>query len=92
MKCAMFRKSVEFLGRKIDKNGLQIGAQHLKPVKDWPIPPTTKEVEQFLRFTNYHRSFIKNYAKISGPLYEITGKTPFLWSLEQSFDHLKHKL
>jgi hypothetical protein len=42
-------------------------------------------------FANYHRSFIKDFAKISGPLYEITGKTKFQWKepQQQAFDRLK---
>ena len=48
-------------------------------------------VERFLGFANYHRSFIKDFAKISGPLYEITGKTKFQWKepQQQAFDRLK---
>ena len=93
-KCQLFRKSVEFLGRKVSKNGLQIGAQHLQPVKDWPIPTCTREIESFLGFANYHRSFIKNYAKITQPLYEITGKKPFKWNLNRqlAFEKVKKKL
>jgi hypothetical protein len=32
---------------------------------------------------NYHRSFIKDFAKISGPFYEITGKAKFQWKEPQ---------
>jgi hypothetical protein len=48
-------------------------------------------VERFLGFANYHRSFIKDFAKISGPLYEITGKAKFQWEepQQQAFDRLK---
>jgi hypothetical protein len=52
---------------------------------------STKHVERFLGFANYHRSFIKDFAKISGPLYEIAGKTKFQWKepQQQVFDRLK---
>jgi hypothetical protein len=48
-------------------------------------------VERFLGFANYHRSFIKDFAKISGPLYEITGKAKLQWKQpqQQAFDRLK---
>jgi hypothetical protein len=44
-----------------------------------------------LGFANYHRSFIKDLAKVSGPLYEITGKAKFQWKepQQQAFDRLK---
>ena len=93
-KCDLFKKSVEFLGRKVSEKGLEISEHHLKPVKDWPVPKSTKEVERFLGFANYHRSFIKKYAKISAPLYQITGKALFRWENEQqvAFEKLKEKL
>lgn len=51
---------------------------------------TTKEVEKFLGFANYHRAFIKKYAKIAGSLNRLTGKQPFTWGNKQqeAFDHL----
>jgi hypothetical protein len=63
----------------VSTDGLEIGNQHLKPVQDWPRPTCTRHVERFLGFANYHRSFIKDFAEISGPLYEITGKAKFQW-------------
>ena len=33
-KCVLFTKTVEFLGRKVSADGLEIGNQHLKPVQD----------------------------------------------------------
>lgn len=48
-----------------------------------------------LELTEYYRKFIKNFAKISKPLSELTKKdTPFHWTDAQqiAFDTLKHKL
>jgi hypothetical protein len=48
-KCVLFTKSVEFLGRKVSTDGLEIGKQHLRPVQDsghdmwrgfWGLPTT----------------------------------------------------
>ncbi|VDI27662.1 Hypothetical predicted protein [Mytilus galloprovincialis] len=73
---------------------ISAGQQHLQPVSGWAVPTCTKDVERFLGFVNYHRSFIKDYAKISAPLYEVTGKKPFFWTHQRqlAFDTLKHKL
>lgn len=76
-KCLMFQKEVEFLGRIVNKTGMAIGDEYVEVVK------TTKEVEKFLGFANYHRAFIKNYAKIAGPLNRLKGKQPFTWGNEQ---------
>ena len=93
-KCELFQTEVEFLGRKIDKTGMAIGDEYVKTVKDWPTPRTTKEVERFLGFANYHRTFIKGYAQIDTPLHHLTGKKPYVWGPEQqsAFDTLKTAL
>ncbi len=93
-KCELYQLEVSFLGRTIGPNGVQLGKEHLKAVEDWPIPATTKQVEQFLGLVNYHRAFIKGYAKMAVPLYEITGKKKFHWDVEQeqAFRAIKNAL
>ncbi len=55
----------------------------IQTVLDWPTPKCTKDVERFLGLVNYHRMFIKDYAKQAVPLYQLTGKQPFHWDAEQ---------
>lgn len=90
-KCEFFQQKVEFLGRLVSKNGLEIGNEHIRVVQDWPVPRNKKDVQRFLGLANYHRSFIKDYAKMSKPLYNLTGKVPFEWGDEHkdSFDKIK---
>jgi hypothetical protein len=58
------------------------------------VSVTSKQVEQYLGFTNYHRAFIKNYVNIAHLLYSITGKMAIVCGLEQqiSFDQFKQAL
>ena len=93
-KCSLFQRKVEFLGREVDENGMKIGEDYVKTVKECDTPKSVKQVEQFLGFANYHRTLIKDYAKIAHPLYSITGKKPFMWKDEQqhSFTQLKKAL
>jgi len=86
----LFQSEVEFLGRKVNKNGMAIGDEYVETVRKWEIPKTTKEVERFLGCANYHRTFIKDYAKKSAPLTQFTGKKPYSWGPEQqdAFDSL----
>ena len=57
--------------------------EQVKVVKDWAVPTTTKEVESFLGFANYHREFVPKFAEIASPLYAITGKRQYKWESEQ---------
>lgn len=70
------------------------GPGYIEDVKNWPTPNNSKDIERFLGFANYHRSFIHAYSKIAVPLQEVTGKRPFRWETEQqeSFDKLKMAL
>lgn len=60
----------------------------------WSVPTCTKEVERFCGFANYPRNFIKDFAKISSPLYNLIGKNKFHWADEhqEAYEKLKSAL
>lgn len=93
-KCDLCKAEVSFLGRTVNKAGMAIGDEYVEAVNRWKIPKNTKEVEQFLGFVNYHRTFISHYSEIANPLTKLTGKKPFQWGPEQqqAFDNLKAAL
>ena len=91
-KCVLFKRETAFLGRRVDSAGVHITDDHVKAVQEWPQPKNRKQVEQFLGFINYHRSFIPDLARITAPLYELTGpKAKWCWGEDHSkaFDKLK---
>ena len=64
----------------------------IKIILDWPEPKTTKNVQEFLGFTNFNRQFITNYSKIAIPLTRLTRKDEtFTWgpAQKQAFEQLK---
>jgi deoxyuridine 5'-triphosphate nucleotidohydrolase len=94
-KCEFARKQVEFLGHVVSERGLETASDKVDKIKDWPIPKNVSEVRSFLGLTGYYRRFIRNYAKVAGPLTELTKKdTKFDWRTEQqeAFDELKQRL
>ena len=93
-KCVLFQKKVDFLGRIVSEEGIKLSETDIKAVLDWPVPQSTREVEQFLGLANYHRNFIKNFSRIAVPLYRLTGKNPFEWSEDHqhAFEDLKGAL
>ena len=44
----------------------------IEAIQRWPVPRTVTDVRSFIGFTNYYRRYIKDYAKVSRPLHELT--------------------
>ena len=64
-------------------------------IEKFPVPRRVKDVRSFLGAANYYKRFIKNFARIALPLWELTKKNvPFVWSdsCQNAFDTLKRAL
>ena len=91
-KCALFLSEAKFLGRLATREGVHVTDEHIKSVREWPVPKSKKELQQFLGFLNYHRGFIQGLAGMSAPLYELTGlRVEWKWTEEhqKAFELLK---
>ena len=75
-KCALMQKQVCYLGRMVSPSGISIAEEHVRKIKEWPIPVTKQEMESFLGFMNYHREFCKNFAHITDSLYKLAASVP----------------
>jgi hypothetical protein len=64
----------------VNGEGLAIGENYVQTIKEWKAPRNLKEVEQFLGFVNYHRTFIKDLSRIAAPLTELARKRCFLYA------------
>ncbi|GFO34307.1 Pol polyprotein [Plakobranchus ocellatus] len=51
-KCSLFRREVEYLGRLVSRNGIQILPESIAVVQEWPVPRTVKDIQRFMRLTN----------------------------------------
>ena len=72
---------MEFLGRLVGPNGMTITDHAVEVIKGWREPSTIKQLESFLGFCNFHRSFIKNYSLIAEPMFSVLkGKKNFFWA------------
>lgn len=93
-KCLPFQPEVEFLGRIIKKDQLGVSVRDTQVVANWPVPTSSKDIERFLAFVNYHRTFVKDFAVLAQPLYSPTGKNKFHWGEEQqnAFEGLRKAL
>lgn len=67
-KCAFFQKECTYLGHIISAEGLRMNPAYLDRIKDWGRPRNGKELQKFLGFANYYRSYFQEYSKKSWPL------------------------
>ena len=93
-KCALFQTETKFLGRIVTGENISVDPESIEPVKDWPTPKCTRDVERFLGFANYNREHVPRLAEVAVPLYNLTGKNPFTWNQEHetAFNEIKAAL
>ena len=73
-KCKWKIKEVGFLGVVIGLEGIKMEEEKMKGILDWLTPKGVKDVQKFLELVNYYHQFIKNFASIARPLYNIVKK------------------
>ena len=56
------------------KDGVKPCPDKVKAVKEFPIPKTVRNVQQFLGLANYYRRFIKNFSLMGKPLFNVLKK------------------
>ncbi|MEM7032008.1 MAG: reverse transcriptase family protein, partial [Chloroflexota bacterium] len=67
-KCALFQKSVKFLGHVVSAEGVSVDPSKVETVKCWPVPRTVKQLATFLGMASYMRKHVKDFALIAAPL------------------------
>jgi len=94
-KCEFMQSSVEYLGYRIDAEGLHATNDKLQAIVEAPPPKNVHELRSFLGMLNYYGKFIPNLASIIQPLNALLGKDcRWNWSGEcnKSFKLAKDKL
>ena len=74
-KCSLFKSEVKFLGHIVSKSGVSCDPEKVACVSNWPIPKSLKEVRQFLGLALYYRKFVKDFARLAAPVYNLTKKS-----------------
>ena len=93
-KCIWKVREVRFLGVIIRENGVRMEKEKVQRVIKWPVPKSVKDVQKFLGLANYYRWFVKNFAKITRLLHEMTRKeNKWSWRERQqkAFEELKKR-
>lgn len=64
-------REIEFLGRKLNSEGIQPPSEALRAIRDLSVPTTKKEMHSFLGLVSYFRSFVPNFVDRTAPLYRL---------------------
>ena len=91
-KCSLFQRETLYLGHIISGDGVRCDPDKVKAVREWTPPRNLRQVRSFVGLVNYYRRFIKNYADLAIPLYDLQKKkTRFHWgeAEQKSFEKLK---
>jgi hypothetical protein len=94
-KCEFHVTDVAFPGFIIKQGQVLMDSKKTQAVRDWPVPKTVKEVQQFLGFANFYRRFIRGFSSVAAPISALTKKeaAPFGWTpdADQAFRRLKER-
>jgi len=94
-KCFLFQRRVEFLGHVLSEDGIEVQAEKVETVCNWPTPQRLTALRSFLGLFSYYRRFIPGLADIAAPLHVLQQKNVrFEWTQEQedAFNELKTRL
>ena len=79
------------LGHVISYKGIEVEKAKVELIAKLPPSTSVKAVRQFLGLAGFYKRFIKDFSKISKPLYELLEKdAKFVWS--ESFQKIFEEL
>ncbi|KAL2087962.1 hypothetical protein ACEWY4_016790 [Coilia grayii] len=94
-KCCLFHREVGYLGHIVSAHGVATDPQKILKIQERPVPTSVSEVCQFVGLASYYRRFVRDFAAVACPLYELTKKnSSFRWTplCQEAFEKLKNLL
>ncbi|GFW35656.1 retrovirus-related Pol polyprotein from transposon opus [Trichonephila clavipes] len=91
-KCKFGCDELKYLGLIINKEGIKTDETKVRAIVEMKPPRNSKEMSKFLGMSKWYVKFIKNYADLCEPLYNLKRKLKkFCWSIEaqKAFDAVK---
>ena len=68
----MFKSEINYLAHHVSWKGVLPLKKNLESIAQCPSPDTYTKVKSFVGLVGYYRCFIKGFAKIAAPLYDLT--------------------
>ena len=67
-KCSFMQDSVEYLGYRVDAEGLHTSTEKVKAIMEAPQPKNQKQLRSFLGMVNYYGRFVPALSTTTHPL------------------------
>jgi hypothetical protein len=98
-KCEFFRTEIKFCGFVVGGGKIQMDPAKVRTIQEYPRPETVHHVRAFCGLCSWYRHFIKDFAAIASPLYELIRNAQSKHALvqwgvaaEAAFVRLKEKM
>ena len=97
-KCDVFKSEINYLAHHVSWKGDLPSKKNLESIAQCPPPDTYTKVKSFVDLVGHYRCFIKGFAKIAAPLYDLTSgdnkdkkseHVDLPPEAREAFDHLK---
>ena len=97
-KCEVFKSEINYLAHHVSQKGVLLSKKNLESIAQCPPLDMYTKVKSFVGLVGHYRCFIKGFAKIAAPLYDLTSGDNKDKKLEhvdlsseacEAFDHLK---
>ena len=92
-KCAFLQNSVEYLGHRLDAQGVHASSSKVEAIQQAPAPKNVMELRSFLGMINYYGKFIPNLSSLVHPLNTLLrAGTRWRWTKQcaNAFELAKH--
>lgn len=99
-KCIFGQENIEFLGYKVNSEGISPTTDKIKAIEDYPLPSTIQDLRRFLGMINFYRENIPDAALHQHALNKYmhnskkNDKTKIIWNNEalQAFEDSKRDI
>ena len=73
-KCSICQLEIVYLAHHVLRRGILPSWENMQAVQEFPMPKTYMQVHAFCRLAGCYRRFIKGFANIACPLYDVLGR------------------
>ena len=97
-KCDVFKSEINYLAHHVSQKEVLPSKKNLESITHCPLSDTYTKVKSFVGLVGHYRCFIKGFAKIAAPLYDLTSgdnkdkkseHVDLSPKAREAFDHLK---